>query len=97
MSAPAASDRIAELARRLHVWCEETGHAVDAAGRVSEATAAQILGKSPGTLRNWRAGANRLPYYRGSPVKYALRDLAEFIECTKYHEPSHIYTAGGGT
>lgn len=91
MSAPDPA-RIAELTTRLAVWCESTGHAIDAAGRVGEKTAAAIIGKSPGTLKNWRALDGRLPFYRGSPVSYALADLARYIEQqrTNYHEASRL-------
>lgn len=90
-----SDERIAELVTLLAVWCEECGHAIDAAGRVAEPVAAEILARSPRTLANWRSSGEGPAFYRGSPVAYALRDLAAFIERqrTNLHDSSRIYVA----
>jgi hypothetical protein len=64
----------------LRDWCDRSGRWPTADGRVTEKTAAEILGRAPGTLRNWRSGDRPLRFNTaGGRVTYALRDLAEFI------------------
>lgn len=75
--------RINETRHTLHVWCESTGREVDAAGRVSEECAAEILGRSRATLANWRVTGMGPEFYRGRPPLYSLRDLAAYIEATR--------------
>ncbi|MEX2150705.1 MAG: helix-turn-helix domain-containing protein [Steroidobacteraceae bacterium] len=91
-------DRIADLARRLAVWCEDVGNPIDAAGRVGERAAAGLLGRSIGTLKNWRSRGGGPAFYRGSPIRYALLDLAQYLEGqrTNIHEPSRIGIAVAG-
>jgi len=78
------ADRITETAARLERWCRQHGHHITPDHSVYEDVAAQILERSPGTLRNWRMdGGAVVPYYRpgrGARVRYRLTDLAAFIE-----------------
>lgn len=64
----------------LRAECERAGLVVFAGDRVTEATAAHLLGRSPATLRNWRSGAGPLPAVRTGAgrgrVSYRLVDLA---------------------
>lgn len=69
----------------LRAWCAENGHPVYALDRVSEATAAAILGREPGTLRNWRAQGAPLAYVRiRGRVSYRLEDLAAAMEAETF-------------
>jgi hypothetical protein len=68
----------------LRRTCRENGWGFPA-DRVSEQTAARLLDRSPGTLRNWRSfGSRPLPYSRpGSGrgrITYRLADVAEFMD-----------------
>lgn len=77
-SAPAA-DHVAELRE----WCAVRNHVVLPGDRVSEHVAAEILGRAPGTLRNWASAARPLPFttIRGRRT-YQLMDLAEMLYAT---------------
>lgn len=73
----------------LRAWCRENGHHVTADGSVYEATAAAILDRSPGTLRNWRSSGagSALPFYRHGRTgrtRYRLADLAELLEASRF-------------
>lgn len=77
---PAALDHLVE---QLRAWCQTKGHVVLAADRVREDTAAEILDRSVGTLRNWRAGARPLPFTTvHGRTTYFLRDLAQALAKT---------------
>jgi len=79
--------RVSETATRLERWCREQGHFITADGAVYEETAALILDRKPGTLRNWRTDdAQVVPYYRssrGARVRYRLADMAKVIEAQR--------------
>lgn len=67
-----------EILRRL---CVDRGWRIVAGNLVSEATAADLLGKSKGHLRNLRLGSKPIPCKRvlGSPM-YTLEVLAAVLE-----------------
>ena len=56
-------------------------------GRVTSETAAEILGISPGTLRNWRSGklppGFPQPFDIGGRIWYRLRELLEWIDAQR--------------
>jgi predicted amidophosphoribosyltransferase len=60
--------------------CRERGLPVTVDGRVSEAVAAEILGRAPDTLRNWAYASAPVPFVkvRGRRT-YRLQDLAAFL------------------
>lgn len=64
------------------VWCRDNGRWVSPADdRVDENTAAELLGVSPFTMRNWRSARQPLPFIRvRGRISYRLRDLAMMIE-----------------
>lgn len=64
------------------VWCRENGRWVSPADdRVDENTAAELLGVSPFTMRNWRSARQPLRFVRvRGRVSYRLHDLALMIE-----------------
>jgi len=73
-----------DLIEQLRQWCRANGHPVFPGDRVSESTAAAILGRAPATLRNWRIqggpiAAQRTGAGRGR-ISYRLSDLAEHLE-----------------
>ena len=62
-------------------WCRDNGKWVSPDGRVDESTAAELLGVSPFTMRNWRSARQPLPFVRmRGRISYRLRDLAMMIE-----------------
>ena len=63
-------------------WCRENGRWVSPADdRVDESTAAELLGVSPFTMRNWRSARQPLSFVRvRGRISYRLRDLAMMIE-----------------
>jgi hypothetical protein len=71
--------------RALELAVRESGDAlVTPDGRVSELVAAALLGRSPGTLRNWRSAGDgpqfvRLGVNGGARVSYTLLALAEWM------------------
>lgn len=66
---------------QLRAWCLQQGHWVGPGDVVSEAVAAEILGRSVNTLRGWRATDQRLEYSRsGAGIRYRLQDLAAYAE-----------------
>lgn len=71
-------DPIAAKVAELREWCEESGHAVyPPDDRVRRHTAAALLGRASGTLRNW--SDDLLPRRRsrpGAPATYLLADIA---------------------
>jgi hypothetical protein len=75
---------------RLRRWCRENGHVVLPDASVYEDTAARILDRSPGTLKNWRGrGGDQLPFYRhgrSGRIRYRLTDLADAIEEQRFGE-----------
>lgn len=74
-----SAERIAALERRLAVYCENRGLAIDAAGRVTDRTAAELLGRAQQTLANWRSAGIGPEYFRERPPMYALSALARFL------------------
>jgi hypothetical protein len=83
---PAPADPVEQLRR----WCRENGHVVLPDASVYEDTAARILDRSPGTLKNWRGrGGDQLPFYRhgrSGRIRYRLTDLADAIEEQRFGE-----------
>jgi len=79
---PTPADPAADLAASLRAECERRGHWISLDGRVNRATAALLLDRSEGTLANWRAGSNPLPFHRlgkRGAVTYSLLDIAQFV------------------
>lgn len=64
----------------LERLCRDRGLPVTVDGRVSENVAAEILGRSPDTLRNWSYADAPLPFVkvRGRRT-YRLDDIAEML------------------
>jgi hypothetical protein len=71
----------AELVERLRAWCLTHGRAVSIVDTVSTEIAAELIGRSPKTLANWRCsdGGGPLTWRRRSRPEYALADLADFL------------------
>ena len=68
-----APDRRAALVDALRLRIAERGLRSSADDMVSEPIAGELLGKAPGTLRNWRAGTRPLDFIRrGGQVLYPL-------------------------
>lgn len=62
-------------------WCRQNGRWVSPDDRVNEATAAELLGRTSFTLRNWRSAGQPLPFVRvRGRISYRLRDLALMLE-----------------
>jgi len=63
------------------------GHRVSLDGRITSETAAELLGISPGTLRNWRSGklppGFPQPFDVGGRIWYQLRELLEWIDAQR--------------
>lgn len=71
---------IATLVIALQAACAADGANVTGDGRVDEATAARLVGRSKGTLRNWRAAERPIPYLkRRRGVLYSLEDIAAWM------------------
>src|SRR6185312_13209573 len=61
-------------------WCKQNGRWVSPDDRVNETTAAELLGVSPFTMRNWRSARQPLSFVRvRGRISYRLRDLAMMI------------------
>jgi len=77
------AERVESCRLALERSCRDAGCWVSGDGRVSEETAAALLGLAPGTLCNKRAEGTAPPHYRigggGSRVSYGLSDLARWI------------------
>lgn len=75
-----AYDEEREVAR-LRDWCEERGYRVTWDDQVSVRVAAEILGKSPITLKNWRYKHRGPKYYKrgSSHVSYPLAGLVDYL------------------
>lgn len=79
---PSLQREIESICDRIHNWCKSDGRWVSADGRVSQETAAEILGITPASLRNRQCVGQRIRFHRASArgrVSYNLRDLAEYI------------------
>lgn len=74
-------DELAARVKMLRQECIEKGHRIVAGDLVSEAVAADLLGKSKGHLRNLRLGGRPIPcrHVMGAWM-YALGDLAAVLE-----------------
>ena len=72
-----AADPVAEL----RAWAESRGHVVLPGDRVAEHVAAAMLGREPGTLRNWSYSDRPLPFVtvRGRRT-YRLTDIAAMFQ-----------------
>lgn len=81
------ADDIDQTTAQLERACRERGQWVSHDGRVYDDVAAEILGRTVGTLANWRAnGGAGVPFFRAGRrgrVTYRLRDLAAYIESTR--------------
>lgn len=69
----AEAEKIAVRMRAAGVW-------VSFDLRVRTDTAADLLGRKPKTLANWRGEMHSLPYVRGATPTYRLVDLLRFID-----------------
>ena len=71
-----APDPVADLRSA----CADLGIRVSHDGYVDEAGAAELLGKSKSTLRNWRTQHAPIPHRRFlAKIEYSLADIADFI------------------
>ena len=76
-----AESHLDQRAAALAATMRRDGHWVSPDLRVREVVAAEFLGHSPKTLRNWRAlGARRLRFVRARQVTYFLADLIAFLD-----------------
>lgn len=82
-----AADRIESTAAALADAARAAEMFVTGDGRVSEADAAQLLGYSPGHLKNMRTEGKGPPSFRvgvnGCRVSYRLLDIAGWIEASR--------------
>lgn len=78
---------IAATLAALHAACAEAGCPMSGDGRVSETTAAELLGVEAATLAKRRQCGNAPPAYRlpvgAGRVSYRLTDLAQWIEAQR--------------
>ncbi len=73
-----------EATERLFlVAVREAGHWMSGDQRVTEETAAELLGIAPATLANKRHAGTAPVYYNTGRITYRLSDLAEHIEGTR--------------
>lgn len=86
MTAPCShcggSGKEPDAIERIRAWCERNGHWVSWDDRVTEAAAADILGRQPKTLRNWANGAGpALPRRKNAAgaVTYRIVDLVRLM------------------
>lgn len=81
--ASAADGEATETLARLRETAEARGFQITGDGFLAERDAAELLGRSPSTLRRWRAeGAGPAWRRRLGRVEYALSDLADFVAST---------------
>src|SRR5258707_984637 len=86
---PSHCDDEAAMIEKIRAACATLGITILWNDTVSEVDAAQLLGRSPFTLRNWRAAGAPLPYTRsGNRVRYCLSDIATFM-MTKNNYDDH--------
>jgi hypothetical protein len=72
-----AEARQAELVAQIERFCRDNGLPVSWDGFINESTAARLLDRAPGTLRNWRGQHRPLTYRRlRGQVKYSLQNIA---------------------
>lgn len=77
---PLPTDPAEQMVERLREACRVLGSFVTWDGFVSERTAAHLLGREPGTLRNWRGQHRPLPFRKlHGRVEYQLGDLANLL------------------
>lgn len=69
-----------ERAERLAEQIRAAGHWVSFDRRVSERTAAQLLGRSETTLRHWRSKGVIVAVMVRGRATYRLRDLLQFMD-----------------
>ncbi|MEQ5837452.1 hypothetical protein [Marinobacter sp. NFXS9] len=77
--------RVNEAVELFSATCKAEGYFQTSDLRVSEPTAAALLGYAEGSLRNLRTMGASPPFYKraagdSSRISYRLRDLAEWIE-----------------
>jgi len=79
---PSIDDRLADRMRELERACRTHGYLVTPDGRMREETAAELLGLSAGTLRNWSyMEPPPIPFTRVARRRtYRLADIAAFLE-----------------
>ena len=74
------ADQIAKHIADLREWAAERGVWLGPGGDVSEAVAAEMLGRQPSTLRHWRGTDGRLPWHRcGGRIRFKIEDIATFM------------------
>lgn len=72
-------DPVAETEAMLRRCAEERGYRITPDGYVSEAAAAELLGRAYNTVRNWRSQHRPIPFRRFlGRIEYSLADLARF-------------------
>ena len=76
MNHPDLERRTEALAARLAA----SGHWVSPDGRVTEATAAEVIGVTSRTMARWREAGVAPPFYRAGRLTYALRDVLAFLD-----------------
>lgn len=79
-------DQIAVEVEKIRAWCLDQGRWLSPDGRVHADTAAEILGATVGTLRNWRYLGNGPEFHRrgrrGS-ITYSLESLSAYLQAQK--------------
>lgn len=77
---PMPTDPIEQMSTRLQSACRDMGAFVTWDNFVSERIAASLLGREPGTLRNWRCGHRPLRFRKlHGRVQYQLADIAALL------------------
>lgn len=69
-----------QRAQALAEQLEARGCWVSPDGRVTEATAAKVIGVVPRTMARWREAGVAPPFYRAGRLTYALRDVLAFLD-----------------
>lgn len=72
----------------LRAWCVANSHFVTVDDAVYESTAALILDRSPGTLKNWRSAGCGPVWFgrRTARVRYRLQDLCDFLNSQRHDD-----------
>jgi hypothetical protein len=71
---------IEAIADGLRNACRAAGAKIVGDDRVAEATAAMLVGREPGTLRNWRGLHQPIPFRKlAGRVSYRITDIARWV------------------
>jgi len=82
-----SADRVAETLTLFRAACRRENHWISGDDRVTEATAAALLGFAEGTMKNLRWAGDGPAFYKagasGSRITYRLGDLAAWVEARR--------------